>query len=180
LKTKQPAAGSACRCASVAVSNLEATGSNRLLVTNRTQTFGGPGIDLTSVLAASQPYLFKIAVRLSDNTPSAADTVRVTMKSVIGGATNFSTVASSATVTNTGWVMLQGTYTPPSNFSPPPTGTDNLFMSVEDDTNANPKYYVDTFSVSATNGGCTIPADNFGIFSDFEDGTTQGSALGST
>jgi len=44
----------------------------------------------------------------------------------------------------------------------------------------NPKYYVDTFSVSATNGGCTIPADNFGIFSDFEDGTTQGSALGST
>jgi endo-1,4-beta-xylanase len=161
--------------ASVAVSNLEAnTGSNSLLVTGRTQTFQGPGIDLTSVLTASQPYLFKIAVRLSDNTPSAGDTVRVTMKSVIGGATNFSTVASSTTVTNTGWVMLQGTYTPPSNFSPPPTGTDNLFLYVEDDTNANAQYYVDTFSVSATNGGCTVPPDNTGIFSDFEDGTTQG------
>src|SRR5215469_15877251 len=161
--------------ASVAVSNLEAnTGSNSLLVTNRTQTFQGPGIDLTSVLAASQPYLFKIAVRLSNNTPSAGDTVRVTMKSVIGGTTNFSTVASSTTVTNTGWVTLQGTYTPPPNFSPPPTGTDNLFMYVEDDTNANAEYYVDTFSVSATNGGCTIPPDNSGIFSDFEDGTTQG------
>lgn len=161
--------------ASVAVSNLEAnTGSNSLLVTNRTQTFQGPGIDLTSVLTASQPYLFKIAVRLSDNTPSSGDTVRVTMKSVIGGATNFSTVASSTTVTNTGWVMLQGTYTPPSNFSPPPTGTDDLFLYVEDDTNANAEYYVDTFSVSLTNGGCTVPPDNSGIFSDFEDGTTQG------
>jgi endo-1,4-beta-xylanase len=161
--------------ASVAVSNLEAnTGSNSLLVTNRTQTFQGPGIDLTSVLTASQPYLFKIAVRLSDNTPSTGDTVRMTMKSVIGGATNFSTVASSTTVINTGWVMLQGTYTPPSNFSPPPTGTDDLFLYVEDDTNANAEYYVDTFSVSATNGGCTVPPDNSGIFSDFEDGTTQG------
>jgi endo-1,4-beta-xylanase len=70
--------------------------------------------------------------------------------------------------------MLQGTYTPPSNFSPPPTGTDNLFLYVEDDTNANAQYYVDTFSVSATNGGCTVPPDNTGIFSDFEDGTTQG------
>jgi endo-1,4-beta-xylanase len=161
--------------ASVAVSNLEAnTGSNSLLVTSRTQTFQGPGIDLTSSLAAGKPYLFKIAVRLSDNTPSAGDTVRMTMKSVIGGATNFSTVASSTTVTNTGWVMLQGTYTPPSNFSPPPTGTDDLFLYVEDDSNATAQYYVDTFSVFATNGGCTVPPDNSGIFSDFEDGTTQG------
>ena len=161
--------------ASVAVSNLEAnTGSHSLLVTNRTQTFQGPGIDLTSVLTAGQPYLFKIFVRLSDNTPSAGDTVRVTLKSVIGGATNFSTVASSTTVTNTGWVMLQGTFTPPANFTSPPTGTDNLFMYVEDDSNATAQYYVDTFSVLATNGGCTVPPDNSGIFSDFEDGTTQG------
>src|SRR5690348_3881905 len=57
--------------ASVSVSSLEAnTGSGSLLVTNRTQTFQGPGVDLTSVLTASQAYLFKIAVRLSDNTPS--------------------------------------------------------------------------------------------------------------
>src|SRR5215469_10169419 len=141
--------------ASVAVSNLEAnTGSNSLLVTGRTQTLQGPGIDLTSVLSASQPYLFKIAVRLSDNTPSAGDTVRMTMKSTIAGTTNFSTVATSATVSNTGWVVLQGTYTPPANFSPPPTGTDDLFLYVEDDANATAEYYVDTFSVVATSGGC--------------------------
>src|SRR5215469_6111048 len=161
--------------ASVAVSNLEAnTGSNSLLVTGRTQTLQGPGIDLTSVLTASQPYLFKIAVRLSDSTPSGGDTVRMTMKSVIGGATNFITVASSSTVTNTGWTILQGTFTPPANFTPPPTGTDDLFLYIEDDSNATAEYYVDTFSVLVTNGGCTNPPDNSGVMSDFEDGTTQG------
>src|SRR5262252_8220462 len=66
--------------AQVAVSNLEAnTGSFSLLTTNRTQTFQGPGIDLTSLLTASQPYVFKIAVRLSDGTPSSGDTLRMTM-----------------------------------------------------------------------------------------------------
>ena len=151
------------------------TGTHSLLASNRSHTFQGPGIDLTSVLTAGQPYLFKIAVRLSDNTPSTGDTVNVTMKSVIaGGAAGFTTVASSSTVTNTGWTILQGTYAPPNNFTPPPSGTDNLFLYVEDDSNASAEYYVDTFSVTATNGGCTVPPDNSGIFSDFEDGTTQG------
>ncbi|MBO0910836.1 MAG: endo-1,4-beta-xylanase [Acidobacteria bacterium] len=159
----------------VAVSNAEAnTGSFSLLTTGRTQTFMGPGIDLTSVLTAGQTYLFKIAVRLTDNTPSSGDTVRMTMKSMIAGATNFTTVASSTTVTNTGWVVLEGTYTPPSNFSAPPTGADDLFLYIEDDTNATAEYYVDTFSAEATNGGCSVPPDNSGIFSDFEDNTTQG------
>ena len=150
------------------------TGTHSLLVTNRTQTFMGPGVDLTSVLTAGQPYLFKIAVRLSDNTPSAGDKVQMTMKSVIGGATNFTPVANSSTLTNTGWIILQGSYTPPANFSPPPTGTDNLFLYVEDDSNTTAEYYVDTFSAAATNGGCTVPPDNSGLMSDFEDGTTQG------
>ena len=52
--------------ASVAVSNLEAnTGSHSLLVTGRTQTFQGPGIDLTSVLTAGQPYLFRFTSRIT-------------------------------------------------------------------------------------------------------------------
>jgi endo-1,4-beta-xylanase len=160
--------------AKIAQSNAEAnTGTFSLLTTGRTRTFQGPGIDLTSLLTAGQPYLFKVAVRLSDSTPSSGDTVRMTMKSMIAGTTNFMTVASSSTVTNTGWVVLQGSYVPPS-FSPPPTGTDDLFLYVEDDSHATAEYYVDTFSVAVTNGGCTVPPDNSGIFSDFEDGTTQG------
>jgi hypothetical protein len=160
--------------AQVAVSNAQANnGSFSLLTTGRTHAFQGPGIDLTSVFTAGQPYFFKVAVRLSDSTPSSGDTVRMTMKSVIAGATNFTTVASSSTVTNTGWVLLQGSYVPPS-FRPPPTGRDDLFLYVEDDSNATAEYYIDTFSVAATNGGCTVPPDNSGMFSDFEDGTTQG------
>lgn len=161
--------------ASVAVStDVANTGTHSLLTTNRTQTYMGPGIDLSSVLTAGQPYLFKIAVRLSSNTPSTGDTVNVTMKSTIAGTTNYSTVASSATVTDTGWTILQGTYAPPTNFTPPPSGADDLFLYVEDDTNASAEYYVDTFSVSTTNGGCTVPPDNSGFDSTFEDGNTDG------
>lgn len=159
--------------AQVSVSADEAnTGTHSLLVTNRSQTYQGPGIDLTSALTAGQPYLFKIAVRLSDSTPGS-DSVNVTMKSTISGTTSYSTVAS-ATVTNTGWVLMQGSYTPPSNFTAPPSGTDDLFLYVEDDTNAAAEYYIDTFSVSATSGGCTVPSDNSGFSSNFEDGTVQG------
>jgi endo-1,4-beta-xylanase len=161
--------------AQIALSKVEAnTGNFSLLTTGRTQTFQGPGIDLTGVLTASQPYVFKIAVRLTDSTPSSGDTVRMTMKSQIAGATNFTTVASSSTVTNSGWTVLQGIFTPPANFTPPPTGTDDLFLYIEDDGNATAEYYVDTFSVSATNGGCTVPPDNSGLTSNFEDGSTQG------
>ena len=156
------------------VSNARAnTGSFSLLTTNRTATFMGPGMDVTKFLSAGQPYLFKVFVRLSDNTPSAGDTVRLTMKSIIGGSQTFNQVGM-ATVSNTGWTVLQGTYTPPASFNPPPNGTDNLFVYVEDDSNATAEYYIDTFTVSTVSGGCTNPPDNSGIFSDFEDGTLQG------
>ena len=156
------------------VSNVQAnTGSFSLLTTNRTQTFMGPGMDVTKFLSAGQPYLFKVFVRLSDNTPSAGDTVRLTMKSIIGGSQTFNQVGV-ATVSNTGWTVLQGTYTPPASFSPPPNGSDNLFVYVEDDTNGNAEYYIDTFTISTVSGGCTNPPDNSGLFSDFEDGTLQG------
>ena len=155
------------------VSNVQAnTGCFSLLTTNRTQTFMGPGMDVTKFLSAGQPYLFKVFVRLSDNTPSAGDTVRLTMKSIIGGSQTFNQVGV-ATVSNTGWTVLQGTYTPPASFSAPPNGSDNLFAYVEDDTNGNAEYYIDTFTVSTVSGGCTNPPDNSGLFSDFEDGTLQ-------
>ncbi|HTM38232.1 MAG TPA: endo-1,4-beta-xylanase [Terriglobales bacterium] len=158
----------------LAVSNVQAnTGSFSLLTTSRTATFMGPGMDVTKFLSAGQPYLFKVFVRLSDNTPSAGDTVRLTMKSIIGGSQSFNQVGV-ATVSNTGWTVLQGTYTPPASFNPPPSGTDNLFVYVEDDSNANAEYYIDTFTVSSVSGGCTTPPDNSGLFSDFEDGTLQG------
>jgi endo-1,4-beta-xylanase len=153
--------------AQVSVSAVEAnTGTHSLLTTSRTQTFQGPGIDLTSALTAGQPYLFKIAVRLSDSTPGS-DSVKVTMRSTINGSQSFATVASG-TVTNTSWVLLQGV------FAPAATGVTDLFLYVEDDTNATAQYYIDTFSAAVTNGGCTNPPDNSGFSSNFEDGTAGG------
>ena len=153
--------------AQVAVSTVEAnTGSHSLLTTGRTQTFQGPGVDLTSVLKPGQPYLFKVAVRLSDNTPGS-DTVHMTMKSTINGSQSFSTVATG-TVTNNGWVVLQGGFTSATS------GLIDLFLYVEDDTNVNAQYYIDTLSVAATSGGCTVPPDNSGFSSNFEDGKADG------
>jgi len=153
--------------AQVSVSTVEAnTGTHSLLTTNRTATFNGPGIDLTSALHAGQPYLFKIAVRLSDSTPGS-DSVKVTMRSTINGSQSFATVANG-TVTNTSWVLLQGV------FAPAASGVTDLFLYVEDDTNATAQYYIDTFSVAVTSGGCTNPPDNSGFSSNFEDGTAEG------
>ena len=153
--------------AQVALSTVQAnTGTHSLLTTNRTQTFQGPGIDLTSALTPGQPYFFKIAVRLSDSTPGS-DSVKVTMRSTINGSQSFATVAS-ATVTNTGWVLMQGV------FASATTGLTDLFLFVEDDTNASEQYYIDTFSVAVTSGGCANPPDNSGFSSNFETGTSEG------
>ncbi len=142
------------------------TGTHSLLATNRSQTFQGPGIDLTQTLTAGQSYVFKVAVRLSDTTPGS-DNVNLTMLQTVNGSTTFPHVAGS-TVTNNGWVVLQGAYTPPSS------GVSQLLLYVEDDSNAGAEYYIDTFSVTATNGGCTNPPDTSGFFSGFESGTTEG------
>jgi endo-1,4-beta-xylanase len=153
--------------AQVAVStDVANTGTHSLAATNRTQTYQGPGIDLTSVLTPGQPYLFKVAVRLSNSTPGS-DGVNMTMLNTVNGTTNYTHVAG-ATVTNTGWVVMQGAFTPA------PSGTSALLLYIEDDSNATAQYYIDTFSVSATSGGCTVPPDNSGFSSNFEDGTAQG------
>jgi len=153
--------------AQVAVSTAQAnTGTYSLSTTGRSQTYQGPSIDLTQALTPGQPYLFKIAVRLSDNTPGS-DAVQMTMRSTVNGSQSYSAVAG-ATVTNTGWVILQGAFTPAAS------GLSQLLLYIEDDTNANAEYFVDTFSVSASNGGCSNPPDNSGFSSDFEDGTAQG------
>lgn len=153
--------------AKVAVSTDQAnTGTHSLLTNGRSATFNGPSINLTKILASGQPYLFKIAVRLSDTTPGS-DNVNLTMRTTINGSQGFVPIAS-ATVSNTSWVTLQGAFTPATS------GLSDLLLYVEDDTNASAEYYIDTFNVSATNGGCSDPPDNSGFSSNFEDGTAQG------
>lgn len=139
---------------------------NSLLTTNRTANFMGPSIDLTQTLTGGQAYVFKVQVRLSDNTPGS-NTIQMTMLNTVNGTTNF-TAVGSGTVTNNGWTQLQGTFTPASS------GVTQLTLYIEDPSSATAEYYIDSFTVTATNSGCTVPPDNTGFTSDFEDGTPQG------
>jgi endo-1,4-beta-xylanase len=142
------------------------TGTHSLLTTGRTAGFNGPSINLTSALTPSQLYIFKVAVRMQAG--QAADTLKMTMQSTIGGSNAFATVATSATnaVTDAGWVTLTGTFTPASTATA-------LLLYVEG-ASATSSYYIDSFDISASNGGCSVPPDNSGFASDFEDNTKQG------
>ena len=151
----------------VAVSNAQAnTGSFSLLTTNRTQTFEGPGVNLLGTLTPGQPYLIKVAARL-DQSQNPSANLQLTVMSVANGSQAF-TAVGTGTVNTSGWTTIQGVYTPPAS------GLTTLIAYVEAPSDATASYYIDTFSVSATSGGCTVPPDNSGIFSDFEDGTVQG------
>ena len=142
------------------------TGTHSLLTTGRTAGFNGPSLNVFSILTPGQLYIFKVSVRMQAG--QLADTLKMTMQSTIGGSNTFTTVATSATngVTNSAWVTLTGTFTPTS------TATAQLLYVEAASTGGS--YYIDTFSITASNGGCAVPPDNTGFSSNFEDGTTQG------
>ncbi|HWC17504.1 MAG TPA: endo-1,4-beta-xylanase, partial [Terriglobales bacterium] len=128
------------------------------------QTFGGPSIDLSSVLTRGQLYVFTIYVRMAEG--QANDSIKMTMQSTINGGSVFNTVSGPATVTNGAWVKMVGAFTPASNATA-------LLLYIEG-ASATSSYYIDDFTVAASNGGCSNPPDNSGFISDFEDNTTQG------
>ena len=66
------------------------TGTYSLLTTGRTQSFGGPSIDLTSALTAGQLYIFTVFVRMQEG--QASDSIKMTMQSTINGSSSFATL----------------------------------------------------------------------------------------
>ncbi len=140
------------------------TGTQSLLTTGRTQSFGGPSIDLSTALTRGQLYIFTIYVRMAEG--EANDSLKMTMQSTINGSNTFNTVASASTVTNGAWVKMVGAFTP--------AGSATALLLYIEGARATSSYYVDDFTVAASNGGCTNPPDNSGFTSDFEDSTTQG------
>lgn len=139
------------------------TGMHSLLTTGRTQSFGGPSIDMSG-LTRGQLYIFTIYVRMAEG--QANDSIRMTMQSTINGSNTFSTVASAGTVTNSAWVKMTGAFSPAASATA-------LLLYIEGASAAS-SYYVDDFSVAQSNGGCANPPDHTGFASDFENGTTQG------
>lgn len=139
------------------------TGTHSLLTTGRTQSFGGPSIDMSG-LTRGQLYIFTIYVRMAEG--QANDSIRMTMQSTINGSNTFNTVASAGTVTNSAWVKMTGAFSPAASATA-------LLLYIEG-ASATSSYYVDDFTVAQSNGGCANPPDTTGFTSDFENGTTQG------
>ncbi|HVH88212.1 MAG TPA: carbohydrate binding domain-containing protein, partial [Terriglobales bacterium] len=141
-------------------------GAHSLKTTNRTAPWNGPSLNLTSSLKSGNIYQVTAWVRLVAG--QSADTLAITVQRTDNG-TNFDRVATSATagVTDSNWVMLQGTY----SFAGNPTG---LLLYIES-AGSTTQYYVDDFSVvQVPAAGCSDPPDNSGFSNNFEDGTAQG------
>ena len=142
-------------------------GTHSLKTTGRTANFHGPSLNVTPLLQSGNIYQVTAWVRLVAG--QSADTLAITVQRTAGGTNNFDRVATSATggVTDSGWAMLQGTY----SFA---SGATGLLLYVEA-TGATTQYYVDDFSiVQVPAAGCAVPPDNSGFSSNWEDGTAQG------
>jgi endo-1,4-beta-xylanase len=142
------------------------TGTRSLLTTGRTAGFNGPSLELGPVLAAGTPYQITAFVRLGAGEP--ATQVRMTVRRTpTGGSSQFDSVSATTTVTDAGWVAVQGVY----SFSGSVSG---LLLYIES-TSATASYYVDDFTITVAPAvGCSDPPDTSGIHADFETGTTQG------
>lgn len=151
--------------ASVAVSTTAAhAGTRSLLTTNRTATWQGPGRSVLGVLTAGATYTIEAQARLLTGAP--ASSLYLTMqRTPAGGSTTYQRVAS-ASVTDADWVSLRGDYT----FTGDSTDQ-QLYLESAD---ATVSFYVDDITVTMTAPPPGGPADEAGVTSDFESGTTQG------
>ncbi len=143
------------------------SGAHSLKTTNRTATWNGPSVDLTSKLVAGATYQISAYVRLvSGGSPA---TLNMTMKRTpTGGSTAYDSIASTATdaVTDTGWVQIEGQYSFSGSVS-------DLLLYIQSDSTTD-SYYVDDFIVTEIAGPPGGPQDNSGITTNFEDGKTDG------
>ena len=83
-------------------------GARSLLVTGRTQTWEGPGLDARTLMSAGT-YAVEAWVRL----PAGAGSKLLTASAArtpTGGATAYDTVAWQVPVTDAGWTKVSGTY----------------------------------------------------------------------
>ena len=84
-----------------------------------------------------------------------------------GGSAAFDQVTSNTAVTDTGWVMVQGSYSFAGSVS-------SLLLYIESPS-ATASYYVDDFSIRVAPAlGCSDPPDTSGIHTNFESGTREG------
>jgi GH35 family endo-1,4-beta-xylanase len=97
--------------ATVATTTTDAHGgTTSLLATNRLQSWQGPAVDITKNLAVGQTVQVSVWAKLAPGQGSAA--LKLSVQRDKGTATSYEGVAgASATVTDSAWTQLKGTYT---------------------------------------------------------------------
>ena len=147
--------------------------SSGLFVTNRTDGYMGPSLNLLSVnnIVAGATYQVTAYVLLA-SADSANPTATLSLKTAdcaTSGA--YSNLATSAALSSTSWTKVQGTFTF-SNIPGPPTGL-TLFVQSSSPTDS---FYVTDVQIGELSPPPPDPSqqDNSGIGSTFEDGGTDG------
>jgi endo-1,4-beta-xylanase len=144
-----------------------------LLVSNRTQSWMGPALNLLGVnnMVAGATYQITAYVMLAtdDTTGPTVSLSTVTADCATSGA--YGTIATSAALSSTAWTKVQGTFSY-SNLPGPPTQLDLYLQS----SSATDSFYVSDVTIGELSPAPLNPSqqDNTGITSTFEDGTTDG------
>jgi endo-1,4-beta-xylanase len=118
------------------------SGSHSVLVTGRTGAFEGPQINVSNKMFVGSTYAVSVWVKLGPSA-TAADTLRVSLQTSLGGVLSFGTVVGNTTVPLNTWVNLKiPKYSMGSSYDP---GT--AFLYVESNSGMQ-DFYIDDFSLT--------------------------------
>ncbi len=115
-----------------------ASGSQSLKVTGRTQNWQGLALDVSPLIFKGRTYEISVSAKLLKG--EAKDSLKLTMKQTpTKGEPTYTPVSAPTEVTDAEWVTLSGTYTGM-------TSDNNLVIYVES-VGAKTSYYIDNFTL---------------------------------
>lgn len=123
----------------VALSNAEEnTGSNSILVSNRTANFSSARFYLNELLTVGETYTFSAWVKLA---AAVSGTAQISMKRTVGTTDAFSNLTNAITASDASWLQLSGDYTH--------TAADDIFVYVKGPTSPSmdKEYFVDDVAI---------------------------------
>jgi endo-1,4-beta-xylanase len=140
------------------------TGASGLLVTNRSATWQGAGINLTNAVQAGKLYTYRTWVRAAPGQPSSQLSMSMEWRAP-GVSSRFELVASGTTVTDGAWVQLQGNYIVPT--------TATFARLKVESSGATVSYWLDDFSITQVEQAVqqNIPALHTVVANQFKLGT---------
>lgn len=148
-------------------------GVRSLMVTNRTASYMGPGLNLLGVSGLLPLATYQVSARilLVDALSDVTATLSTKLVNCANASGAYSSLATSAALSNTAWTEVQGTFSY-SNFPGSPT---ELVLYIQSNS-ATASFYVDDVVISEVSPPPPDPSqqDNTGISTDFEDGQLGG------